>query len=866
MDHSSPENAFGPPRPPTEEFNNGVADLLMATEELRQSLVIKQGAAVTVGRVLQWRGALEHCLQILDHVAALSDDAVADLETDVFIHCQQKTCQTALLTLQTSLTVQEPVEPVHGDDSTSHNNNNDDDNDDNIPVDVQRLDCQGAMARLVELNLVLLENGKLRGLDCEAKETATGVSMVEDAVIAPYVAYQRQVLRSRAKPAIAALVQERQREGRFANPILQHHHQQGSNDHDHDNQHATDAPHAGQQQQHYHAPVLTTILGQAAALIHPLSEWLVQLPPDVTDGIVGAIRKLCIDSIHTVDEQAQALTKTVSDWFWLDRPVDEWIQKMSNASSSAERTPGHENGNTSNDNSPDALCALDSLVNEMAFGCQVQARYHALVQNSGCNTALLPTTISHELLPEWTWKYASLERFLATQQWLAAVALAAPVTIVLGTGIQVPSVVEDAQYLSIRAVERAASTRSVQAIGTVGHAVSHDVWSTEERTGVHHALLEQRGCWCAAVVEEETDDSMSALKSSKDNGFASALLDALDDDIGGGVAPSLSANAHIPSKPPSAPASGNFLGFSMTAGGDKGEQMQLDSQFCALNGVHAAAGACLSLVSVLDSLLAADDDDENGDSPPQLDFVETDSKPMAMIQLANEELGRYGRAYQKLLTEQIDAMLEHWCGLGGDPAARGKQVLCFDKLRLFFNHEDYRLDAAHFNVAESDDRLDRDFIGPMEESRLLEQLADKCESDVLRQFGGLLITQLVSLVLTCLWENKKEFTDWGSLLLSKQIRKLQGFVSRAVSPQSSEGGPSAMMTNFVQLWERLSQTLTVLQLERPSDWLAYQATSILSPEELSKTMSLRVDFSADAIHAVVASVTKAATATTGASS
>jgi hypothetical protein len=91
---------------------------------------------------------------------------------------------------------------------------------------------------------------------------------------------------------------------------------------------------------------------------------------------------------------------------------------------------------------------LDGLVEEMAFGCQVQARYQSLIESTGCQS--LQTTICNQLLSEWTWKYASLKRFLAMQQWQSALLLAAPV--------QVPSVVEDAQCLSVRAVERAAST------------------------------------------------------------------------------------------------------------------------------------------------------------------------------------------------------------------------------------------------------------------------------------------------------------------------------------------------------------------------------------------------------------------------
>jgi hypothetical protein len=822
-----------PPAPPSEDFNEGVTNVLMATEELRQSLgTVTEDRGVTVMQVMQWREALEGCLQILDSLARWTDDAVAELESDLFRHLHLKVQQIAQQAFQESLKVQEAV--VNAD----QDNNNDNDNENDGDTHHDPRDCQGAIARMAEINLLLAANGNMRGLSQPQQQpegTNGSDSSDIDTIIESYAAYQRQVLRARAKPAIAKLVQKR-RQG-FTDQQTQipamavQHHDDDDDEHDQNGENGTPTPPIIE---HHHAPVLTVILGEAAALIHPLSEWLVNLPPDVHDGIVAAVRKLCSDSIRVLDEQAQVLTKTVSDWFWEDRPVDEWIQR-----SAAE---DNVNGN------PDALANLDGLVEEMAFGCQVQARYQSLIDSTGCQS--LQPTIGKELLPEWTWKYASLERFLAMQQWQSSLALAAPVHIVIGTDIQVPSVVEDAQYLSVRAVERAASTRSVQAIGTVGHAVSHDVWSIEEKGSVYQALLDQRGCWSEPVVEEKEEERV--MVKVKDTGFAASLLDALDDDLGiKGPPPTKKISTPISS----APASGNFLRFKIAGGMDnKMEQIQLDTQFCALNGIHAASGACQSLVAFLDSLLSSDDP-----SSQQLDVAGGDSKAMAMIQLGREELCRYAEAYRVLLTMQIEGMLEQWCGFGVEVSSRSKKGLCLDNLRSFLAQEDYNLDAARFNAAEADERLDRELLGPLKESRMLKQLPDKCESDILRQVGERIVSILVELILDCLWNTDKKFTDWGSLLLSKQIRKLQGFVAETMSQQSSNGDTSAVAPNFIQRWERLSQTLTVLQLEKPSDWLAYQATSILSPEELRQTLSLRVAFSVHSIQAVVSTVSKSST-------
>ena len=119
----------------------------------------------------------------------------------------------------------------------------------------------------------------------------------------------------------------------------------------------------------------------------------------------------------------------------------------------------------------------------------------------------------------------------------------------------------------------------------------------------------------------------------------------------------------------------------------------------------------------------------------------------------------------------------------------------------------------------------------------------------------------------------KKFTDWGSLLLSKQIRMLQGLVAKVLTPSQSEmqvqvgdvAAAAAASSNLIQRWERVSQLVTVLQLERPSDWLMYnQGSGVeLTVDELRKTLSLRVDFSTDAINAVISQVEAASVTSEG---
>ena len=108
---------------------------------------------------------------------------------------------------------------------------------------------------------------------------------------------------------------------------------------------------------------------------------------------------------------------------------------------------------------------------------------------------------------------------------------------------------------------------------------------------------------------------------------------------------------------------------------------------------------------------------------------------------------------------------------------------------------------------------------------------------------------VADLVVRSLWGYKKLFTDWGSLLLSKQVRMLQSFLQSLV-----ESAQDAPPVSFLTQFEKLNQVVTILQLERPSDWSIYQPTSVLTVEELKETMSLRKGFSTDAIAAVCHSV------------
>lgn len=685
---------------------------------------LKRSSMLSELAVFEWEHQLEAVVGRLDFLRRkAADDPGNDVKQDMYQHCQKRAVETCTIVFRRTTETNTETKLAYDDEEDVH--------------------VQASVARMTELCIIVHE----------MTENKTVPQLIDF-----YANYQKQVLRQRVKPAIAHLASWRQSD------IQQQQHSIDDED--------------GISQPHSHA--LTAALGQASALIHPLMQWKEAVPPETP------IAKLCDMTTDVLNDQAQTLVKTISDWFLKDKKIDEWMQQAA------------DTGTQSMD-----LATLDALVEEMAFGSQVMARYISLIPVS-------ESTIEREILPEWTWKYSALERFLGVQQMHSALNLATPVNIVMGLPIKVPSVVEDAQYLSTRALDRATSTRNSQAMGTVAHSLSHDIWSTDIHGGVYQALLEQRGCW----LEEEKPTTAASPKSGD---FASALLDAFDDDLKKQKTP----------PPSSAPKSGGFLGSLMQQGGGGFQQVQLETQLCAMNGILSASIACKSLVESLDTWL--------------------EEHESSMISLAREELMRYSQSYTNLLHQKAVHSIAEWCGVWSDSnqlaSLKGK---CLHTLRDFFIGENYNLDNAAFNHAETDERLEHELLDPLKESKLISQL-DKCDAEVglaiCQEFSG----QVAELIPTLLWSNQKRFTDWGSLLLSKQVRLLQNHITGLLSDDTAQG---IAPPSFLDKWERMSQVVTILQLERPSDWSIYQATSLLTMEELRQTMNARVDFSADAIASV----------------
>lgn len=816
----------------TISFQDVVTNLLVQTEELHRKL----GALAVI--------TTDNCFRILQDVEDLlaqlyspelnfySEKGANEIEVELRKHCLQKTTNVAIQALTLVVSRKEP-----------------DPEDDDYDGEEEK-ECQSAIARLSELNLVLCCDGDVEGKNPMTKKNV-------DEIIDVYASYQKQVIRQRSKPSIARLVDYRKRQKQMEG-IIAH----GSEEDDDDNP-SSSTP---------HIQVLTTILGQATALIHPLMLWRSNLPPQ------SALFNLCTRSIETVDEQAQSLAKTVAMWFIEDAKIDEYWMAQMNA------VENNIDGYLPSDDTVDIdLADLDTVVDRLAFCCQIFDRYIELVvkENETLCEERNASKMLQEIAPEWTWKYASLERFLTTQQLRSALHPSnnMPIEIIVGASIQVPSVVEDAQYLSTRALKRASSTRSDQAIGTVAHSVASDVWATDTGgNGIYEALIEQRGCFNPQNEESSSTVHKSAKNNSSVNGgiepppksasnnnsFAQSLLGALDEDTVSSSSPTKPC-AKLPNS-----GSGSLLGtfssslVSSVAGGNNFLQIRLNTYLCALNGIHSASTACSSLVDFLDSLLSPGDDNCNifsGEGIGQ--YRQEEGKISArnsMVHLAREELFRYSRNYDTLLQSQIAQFVREFCGdLHDSSVYKGNTMV--PVLRYYLERESFDVhDADHLSRAEDDARLHQILIRPMNDCPLLQQF-DKCDIVVLRLLCEEIAHVLSELLLNIITSSSipKRFTDWGGILFSKEVRvvqnHLQGLMQQAVSTATASYQDQVVAVPVLtSQWERLSQAVTILQLEKPSDWSAYyQETSVFSPQELQTILSLRLDFSGDAIRKVVAS-------------
>ena len=719
---------------------------------------------------------------------------------------------------------------------------------------------QPLIARMTELALRVSQiHSTLVPFDHTDKDEDDSENITPETIIDAYSQYQRRCLRARSKPTISSVAELRRvasSQNCYVSDLLEAERRRQQlevaledecNDNDDGNGiDGTAAVSRGQP----HAQAITVVLGEASSLIQPLAAWRDALGPrsENDDGVVALLRRLCQDSIELLDTEAQTLASTMGSWFSSDQR--------------GVATLDSDNKNN-NEATKSDLLSIESSLEEMAWLCQLISRYclysERTLDRQGvkCGDSKL-----QDLLTELSLHYSTLETRLATLQFSQALSLACPQLIELGRpSLQVPSIVEDAHFLCVRAIERAAGTRSERAVWTVGQWVC-EVWGVEHSSGmmgggdgvngVYRALMDGVGCAGECNLDEIATNT--AGPSKIENAFAAALLEAVDEDGGqedkkGSSRPGSATN--------SAPTSGGLSSFFTTGRHGRSLQSIIDAELCALNGISAAINACSAL-----SGLFADLAEENADEGATRTSTggSTATKSSSMLTFARDELNSHSRSYRNLLQQRVRALVNDVCG--GDDVFDCDGKLCLQNLRLFIEREVYNVDNSSFRHLEGEDRLESELIGPVRRSQIFEEIdKDKCDAVVVVQIAEAIGSKSAEIVLEVLLQGNTHFNEYGAMLLSKQVRMLQNLLCGLVlesrgpgSTHSAKASPSTISTySILKQFSRVNQAVSILQLEKPSDWLAFSYKigesdeTNLTADEIQKMMGLRVDFSEEAI-------------------
>lgn len=738
---------------------------------------------------------------------------------------------------------------------------------DRPPADVPDLD-QPAVAFITELNILLRT---------KIKSPISETTQIIDA----YASYQRRVLRQRSKPPIAYLAELR-RSGTLHQVYSE---QYDENIHEEDE---TDEAAEGlqQQQKQPHAHTITIVLGEVSKLLQPLGAWKSSLPaieecnshPQYgTDPMPKYLDQLCSLSIKNLNEEAQKLTSAIIKWIDNDHDIKGWIdrsisyhRKIEN-SSSFDILVGED------------LASLERICNELSFLCQVLARYIKFLTSFIAPTSpLLDYATISTLLSQQCGNYATLEDYFACISLLKAKSIASPVPIITGENVYVPSIVEDAYYISQRALERAHETMSQHAIITVMHRIE-EMWECGAvnegmdtgKRGVYEALMgegavldvkevEEMGEMIDAEEEEDKNQSLQQQKQKNQGGsfyFASAFLDAIDQDIS-------EKNAAPSQKAPS----------TQKRKEKKDSLSQLLSKVCLMNGLSSASSACSALSSLLDSFEPQQD--------PSLDPSNGNNGNNKLLKLSQENLNLHAKHYSRLLSDIAHQIVVEWCG-----PSEFADLLPVDRIQTYIAEQNYYI-RDNATLMKEEQRVHNEIVKTLEEGRFIREVlkGGRCEGAVMIEIVKVLAVilaeeTLLNNVLHC---SNVRFTDWGALLLSTQVRTLQNLLCSILLdkeanlntklatnpndiPSSSTpvaSDPNARAVNTAPIlarMERLAQAVAILQLEKPSDWIGFRYNyddgvstngnnesgesihRFLTRDEVHKVMSLRVDFSEEAV-------------------
>eukprot|EP00814_Leptocylindrus_danicus_P006542 CAMPEP_0116006900 /NCGR_PEP_ID=MMETSP0321-20121206/1993_1 /TAXON_ID=163516 /ORGANISM="Leptocylindrus danicus var. danicus, Strain B650" /LENGTH=803 /DNA_ID=CAMNT_0003475521 /DNA_START=125 /DNA_END=2533 /DNA_ORIENTATION=- len=642
-------------------------------------------------------------------------------------------------------------------------------------------EAQPAIASMVEMAIWMhLLANDMSGMEAITKE-----------IIPLYTHFQRQTLRSRAKPSVANLVTIRRTAAKF-NPS--------------DNEEEEDMK---AKQPHVHA--VTCILSEASLLIQPLRGWYEALSSQKHNTSENIIKKYLVEVIKCasigVDQEAQDLSNTVGGWFSVDRDLKEWVNISMGYMSQNPQQLGQQQQLID-------VTGLDVVLEELAFLCQVSARYCQFIDSTLEFMSASSTSSSDRplwlLLQEHSGQYATLEDCLSKSSLDRAIDIAAPVEIM--DGVFVPSVVEDAFFVSRRAVERASSTFNSQALITLANRIA-EAWGIEG--GIYKALIDDAGSDhrsknVQTLQETQVNQAQSKSAAEKDD-FTAAFLDAIDDDIGDvqGQRHNMQGH-HREDKNPSR------LGLR--------ERILLNS-LCSLNGIASASSASNALSGLFNSIIEGRSHGTSEEEP-------TKRAEITILEFARDELKAHSKAYDILLREKSSQAVERWCGqLSNDDDQKRNwlddsgQNLCIPIVQRYIRDNVYVLDAHGCNELEKDETLNANLIDPLKHSDLVrEVLSGRCEPRVSLELAKVITSEITTIFFAEIVEREKPFSDWGALVLSKQIRVLETFLCSLLVKDSDDADHVDDGTNVISTapiissFGKMTQVCAVLQLEKPSDW------------------------------------------------
>ncbi|GMI11973.1 hypothetical protein TrRE_jg9144 [Triparma retinervis] len=546
-----------------------------------------------------------------------------------------------------------------------------------------------------------------------------------------------------------------------------------------------------------HINTIATILGESSTILGAIRSWRdgIEMAP-AWDVARGRLLKCCAEAWRKVDQEAQTLAATVCKWMVADLGVSAWV----------ERAGRNEGG--------DDLGELDSLLEEVAFLCQVVCRYVRFVEDDENGTSTLGL-----LSKDHYQMYTTLECFHVKMSLDVALGLATPYNIV--DSVYSPSYVEDAFYVCRKALERCCSITCQKVVMDVGGFVKglYDVGGV-----VRGALEGGEGCKKNAkganvgtkggqeTPKKKNKEVTEGAKGDQGGGrgwglgmFAAALMDAVDDmDEEGAVT-----------------GGGGVVGVA-----ENWLQSDEDKHFAKVVKIMGIAGGRVGILGLVGVLL----DNETGG-----DLV--------------EGFKAIGDNYMEWMVQECEKIVEGGLGVVdgegvGEFELRENDSLVFLRMRKYVGGIDYDLEEKDFDILENERRVEKALLEGLRGSLIMKAIQGgefgDCGAYDIDPEGPLhcLMKRLGERAGNCLFKailDVKEggIGDWGALLLSKYVRCVEKVLG--VGP-----GLGILVSRE---FEKLQEAINLLSVEKIGDlerW--YDGGEGLRGEEREAVIRRRKDF------------------------